>query len=71
MTTSLNISVLEQLREPFANYVFYKILRDANSQATMTGLVRLKCANTYVAPLRRQVSAKRGVLNVARAVGEV
>lgn len=48
--------VIEQLREPFANYVFYKILRDANSQATMTGLVRLKCANDYVAPIRRQVS---------------
>ncbi len=48
--------VIEQLREPFANYVFYKILRDGNSQATMTGLVRLKCANDYVAPLRRQVS---------------
>ncbi len=49
--------VIEQLREPFANYVFYKILRDANSQATMTGLVRLKCANDYVAPIRRQVFA--------------
>ena len=49
-------AVIEQLREPFANYVFYKILRDGNSQATMTGLVRLKCANDYVAPLRRQVS---------------
>ena len=48
--------VIEQLREPFANYVFYKILRDSNSQATMTGLVRLKCANDYVAPIRRQVS---------------
>ncbi len=48
--------VIERLREPFANYVFYKILRDNNSQATMTGLVRLKCANDYVAPLRRQVS---------------
>lgn len=48
--------VVEQLREPFANYVFYKILRDGNSQATMTGLVRLKCANDYVAPIRRQVS---------------
>jgi len=48
--------VIEQLREPFANYVFYKILRDANSQATMTGLVRLKCANDYVAPIHRQVS---------------
>ncbi len=48
--------VIEQLREPFANYVFYKILRDGNSQATMTGLVRLKCANDYVAPILRQVS---------------
>lgn len=48
--------VIEQLREPFANYVFYKILRDGNSQATTTGLVRLKCANDYVAPIRRQVS---------------
>lgn len=49
--------VIEQLREPFADYVFYKILRDGNSQATMTGLVRLKCANEYVSPIRRQVSA--------------
>ena len=48
--------IIEQLREPFANYVFYKILRDGNTQATMTGLVRLKCANDYVAPIRRQVS---------------
>lgn len=48
--------VIEQLREPFANYVFFKILRDGNNQATMTGLVRLKCANDYVAPIRRQVS---------------
>lgn len=48
--------VIEQLREPFANYVFYKILRDGNSQATMTGLVRLKCVNDYVAPIRQQVS---------------
>lgn len=49
-------TVIERLREPFANYVFYKILRDSNSQATMTGLVRLKCTNDYVAPIRRQVS---------------
>lgn len=48
--------VIEQLREPFANYVFFKILRDSNNQATLTGLVRLKCANDYVAPIRRQVS---------------
>lgn len=30
--------VIEQLREPFANYVFFKILRDSNNQATLTGL---------------------------------
>lgn len=49
-------AVIERLREPFANYVFFKILRDSNNQATLTGLVRLKCANDYVAPIRRQVS---------------
>ena len=48
--------VLEQLKEPFADYVFFKILRDSSSQATMTGLVRLKSANNYVAPIKRQVS---------------
>lgn len=50
-------AVCERLREPFADYVFYRILRDANTQPTITGLVRLKCANEYVAPIRRQVSA--------------
>lgn len=49
--------VIEQLREPFAYYVFFKILRDANTQPTVTGLVRLKCANDYVAPIQRQVTA--------------
>lgn len=56
--------VVEQLREPFANYVFFKILRDGNSQATMTGLVRLKCANDYVAPIRRQVSTWNDMVNM-------
>ena len=56
--------VIEQLREPFANYVFYKILRDSNSLATMTGLVRLKCANDYVAPIRRQVSTWNDMVNM-------
>lgn len=46
----------EKLREPFADYVFYHILRDANTQATITGLVRLKCANEYISPIKRQVS---------------
>lgn len=48
--------VLEKLKEPFADYVFFHILRDANTQSTVTGLVKLKCANEYVAPIRRQVT---------------
>lgn len=49
-------SLCKLLREPFANYVFFYILRDANTQATIKGLVRLKCDNTYVSPIQRQVS---------------
>lgn len=49
-------SLCKLLREPFANYVFFHILRDANTQATIKGLVRLKCDNTYVTPIQRQVS---------------
>lgn len=59
-TEEKEVSMFEQiclkLREPFADYVFFYILRNMNEQATITGLVRLKCANTYVAPIRRQVN---------------
>lgn len=58
--------VIEQLREPFADYVFFHILRDSNTQATMTGLVRLKCANDYVAPIRRQVNTWNGMVENLR-----
>lgn len=58
--------VIDQLREPFANYVFCKILRDANTQPTITGLVRLKCANEYVSPIRRQVSAWNEMVDMIR-----
>lgn len=44
-----------QLKESFADYVFFQILAHGNTQATDTGLVRLKCANQYVAPINRQV----------------
>lgn len=49
-------AICDRLRESFADFVFFHILRDMNTQSTMTGLVRLKCANEYVAPIRRQVS---------------
>lgn len=42
--------------ESFADYVFFKVLGDSNTQSKVTGLVQLKCADTYVAPIRRQVT---------------
>ena len=48
-------AVCERLKESFADYVFYRIVQENNTQATITGLVRLKCANEYVSPIRRQV----------------
>lgn len=48
--------ICTQLCDSFADYVFFKILRDSISQATITGVVRLKSANDYVSPIRRQVS---------------
>lgn len=56
----------EKLRESFADYVFYYILRDMNHKSTMTGLVRLKCANTYIAPIKRQVSIWNSMVNKNR-----
>lgn len=49
-------AVAEKLCEPFADYVFFQILRENANQATITGLVRLKSANEHVSPLRRQVT---------------
>lgn len=46
----------EKLSEPFADYVFFHILHDMNTQATIIGLVRLKCADEYISPIKRQVS---------------
>ena len=44
-----------ELREPFADYVFFFMLRDMNVQPTITGLVRLKCANDYVGTIDKGV----------------
>ena len=48
-------SLIEMLKEPFADYVFFYMLRDMNVQPTITGLVQLKCANSYVSPLEKGV----------------
>ena len=47
--------ICDMLREQFADYVFFHILRYANDQVTATGTVRLKCANEYLSPLSLQV----------------
>lgn len=59
-------AVCERLRDSFADYVFFHILRDMNTQSTITGLVRLKCANEYVAPVRRQVNAWNSMVDKNR-----
>ena len=48
-------ALIASLKEPFADYVFFYMLRDMNSQPTITGLVQLKCANSYVSPLDKGV----------------
>ena len=63
-------AVCERLREPFADYVFFHILRDSNTQATMTGLVKLKTANTIVAPIGRQVSVWNSMVRKNRLFEE-
>lgn len=63
-------AVCARLRESFADYVFFHILRDMNTQASMTGLVRLKCANEYVSPIRRQVNVWNSMVNKNRLFAE-
>ena len=62
--------ICSRLKDSFADYVFFYILRDSSSQPTVTGLVRLKCANEYVSPLRRQVSAWNSMVNKNRKFAE-
>ena len=49
-------SLMDKLRESFADYVFFYILRDASTQATDRGLVVWKNDNEVVSPISRQVS---------------
>ena len=48
--------LMSKLRESFADYVFFYILRDAATQATDRGLVIWKNENEVVSPISRQVS---------------
>lgn len=60
----------DRLREPFADYVFFHIIADSNTQAKITGLVRLKCADEYVPPIRRQVNIWNAMVNKNRRFAE-
>jgi hypothetical protein len=52
-------TALEQLcskiRQSFADYVMFNILSDVDENTTITGIVKLKCANDYVTPRNKQV----------------
>lgn len=63
-------AVCNRLKESFADYVFFHILRDINSQATDTGLVRIKSGNEHVPPIRRQVSVWNSMVERHRRFNE-
>lgn len=56
-------AVCAKLRKPYADYVFFNILRDSGQTSTITGLVRLKVANQYVEPIIRQVTTWNRMAN--------
>lgn len=63
-TNDNDLEVLaSKLRESFADYVFFYILRDAATQATDRGLVIWKNENEVVSPISRQVSIWNEMVN--------
>ena len=62
--------IKDKLKESFADYVFFHILRDMNETTTITGVVRLKNANTYVSPIHRQASVWNTMVDRNRAFVE-
>lgn len=52
-----------KLRESFADYVFFYILRDGATQATDRGLVIWKNDNEVVSPIQRQVAIWNEMVN--------
>lgn len=54
--------VCRHIRDSFADYVFFHILRNLNVDVTVTGLVQLKCENKYVSPIQKQVIIWNGMV---------
>lgn len=48
--------LLDQLRLPFAHYVYFKMVGNVNQTMTITGLMRIKSANDNQPPRQRMVS---------------
>ena len=46
----------DRLRQPFAHYVYFKMVGDVNQTMTVTGLMRIKSANDNQPPRQRMVS---------------
>lgn len=55
-----------KLRLPFAHYVYYKLVGDANQQATVTGLQLLSNDNTAQPPLQRMVRVWNDMVRLNR-----
>ena len=55
--------ICSQIRQSFADYVFFYILRDAATQATDRGLVIWKNENEVVSPIGRQVAIWNEMVN--------
>lgn len=62
--------VLKKLKEPFADYVFFHILREINVRATMTGSVTIKSANSVVASDYKQMTAWNRMADRMRVFSE-
>lgn len=59
--------LLTWLLEPMADYVMYKILRDAGQDVTVTGAVKVDTDNVYVDAATRQVTVWNEMVEELRA----
>lgn len=60
----------EKLKEPCADYVYCRILSDAQCEATIDGVIRHKLTDYHVSPLLKQVNVWNGMIEKHMAVKE-
>lgn len=49
-------TLIDKMKESFADFVFFQMLKNINTQATVTGIVHLKSVNEYADPKELLVS---------------